>query len=211
MAQRACEAPLTGRSDPVHRRSRGLFVADDLFEGAAGECALEGVAGAGEGGIGVGAEGAVDRFDDLQEADLGDGAGEEVAAADAALAAEDSGALELHEELLELGEREVGAAGDFGDGDGFAVTAGAGQPDEGTNSNTGLVGDEQHAPQGIGSGGQPVTERQVTPSWAVCVRNVRLSDSVFFWSRAYAFLSATETSCRRMVFERSSMVPSQEA
>jgi hypothetical protein len=145
---------------------------------------LEGVAGALEGGVGVGAEGAVDGFDDVQEGDLGDGARKEVAAADAALAAEDAGAFQLHEELFELGEREVGPAGDFGDGDGFAVSADAGETDECAHGDAGFVGDEQHGVNASDRAGQPVTERQVTPSWAVCVTKRSVSSSVFFWSLA---------------------------
>ncbi len=69
--------------------------------------------------------GAVEELDDLEDGDLVGRAGEGVAALDAALGAQDAGAAQGGEELLEELHRDVAAAGELADRDGGAVARAA--------------------------------------------------------------------------------------
>ena len=80
--------------------------------------------GLGEDRLGAGAERAVEQLDDLEHGDLRGLAGERVAALHAALGAQDAGAAQHGEELLEELDRDVAAARQLADRD-RAVAAGA--------------------------------------------------------------------------------------
>ncbi len=89
------------------------------------------------------ADGAVEELDDLEHGHLGGRAGEAVAALDAALGAQDAGAPERGEELLEELDRDLAAAGELGDRHRAAVAL-AVQLDERAQRVRGLAGDRDH-------------------------------------------------------------------
>ena len=80
-----------------------------------GEDGAGGGGGFGEDALGLGAEAAVEEFDDFEDGDLAGVAGEAVAALHAALGAQDAGAAEDGEELLEELDRDVAAARELAD------------------------------------------------------------------------------------------------
>ena len=84
---------------------------------AAREDVAGGLGGVGEDASAPRAERAVEQLDDLEDGDLGGLAGERVAALDAALGAEDAGAAQDGEELLEELDGDVAAAGELADRD----------------------------------------------------------------------------------------------
>ena len=104
--------------DVVHRRARRLVLAvDDVVDRRLGEDGAGRGGGFGEDALGLGAEAAVEQLDDFEDGDLAGFAGEGVAALDAALGAEDAGAAQDGEELLEELDRDVAAAGELADRD----------------------------------------------------------------------------------------------
>ena len=74
---------------------------------------------------------AVDRADDVAERDRRGLAGEDVAAADAPLGADEAGALQRQQDLLEVGLGEPGALGDVADRGGARLVAVQGQREQG--------------------------------------------------------------------------------
>src|SRR3954447_7489033 len=130
--------------DVVHGRARGPVLAlDDVVDGRLGEHGAGGRCGFGEDALGLGAEAAVEELDDLEDGHLGGLAGGGVAALDAALGAEDAGAAQDREELLEKLDGDVAAAGELADRDGAGAAA-ASELGERANRVGRLRGDREH-------------------------------------------------------------------
>ena len=91
----------------------------------------------------LGAEAAVEELDDLEDGDLARVAGEGVAALHAALGAQDAGAAQDGEELLEELDRDVAAAGELADRD-RAGAAAAGELGERADRVRRLGRDREH-------------------------------------------------------------------
>src|SRR3954454_21371264 len=106
----------TPSSNVVHRCRRLARLAfDDVGDRRLGEDLAGGVGGLGEDAGGPAAQRAVEELDDLEDGDLGGLAGEAVAALHAALRAEDAGAAQDGEELLEELGGDLAAAGELAD------------------------------------------------------------------------------------------------
>ena len=131
--------------DVVHGRARGLVLAvDDVHDRRLGEDRAGRRGGFGEDALGLGAEAAVEEFDDFEDGDLAGVAGEAVAALHTALGAQDAGAAQDREELLEKLDRDVAAAREFADGH-RAGAAAASKLSEGADCVRRLGRDRQHA------------------------------------------------------------------
>lgn len=96
----------------------------DLLERAACEGTAQRLAWTGENPCLVCLQLSVDRLDNLEQTDLADWTSQQIAATDATLTAQHATPPKLREELLELGQRDTGAASDLGDGNRLALATG---------------------------------------------------------------------------------------